>query len=438
MLADTTAYYTTSSTIFGCGGPNSVNDPTYGRSLPLDVKNAIEAMDPSNGITVDVTFDPANTCTSATTGQQAYLVTFLSLLGPVPLLGDASFYSDGATEVTQGVTEVQTVVLAGDADFVPEVQQFSLTPASLTSGNVPVGSTLYVSFAWNTVTPAASTVCNSSPTFPLQCFSCAAGTAWTTCATNLAAKIQTYLNALPSSPKNPSVVFSTVTATVNDITNVATINIEYTNPVGDVPYMIDVATCTGSTCSLSNSVATLTKPVESIKGVSPVTGTFTIFFEGQYTDDIPHDASASQVKAALEDLSTIGMVSVVRDGPDTASYSNLPIGSPSARQTSTTATNVGTVTSATVTVASTAGATVGYPITVIGTSSATDTATVTAVISATQVTVSKALTVTNGQTVTFGSAIPVTATSGLPSGGFSNGFKWTISFIQNVGNLRML
>jgi len=132
------------------------------------------------------------------------------------------------------------------------------------------------------------------------------------------------------------------------------------------------------------------------------------------------------------------MVSVVRDGPDTASYDNLPVGSPSARQTSTTATNVGTVTSATITVASTAGATVGYPITVIGTTSATDTATVLTVVSATQVTASKALTVTSGQTVTFGSAIPVTATSGLPSGGFNNGFKWTISFIQNVGNLRML
>merc|ERR1711871_413380 len=60
---------------------------------------------------------------------------------------------------------------------------------------------------------------------------------------------------------------------------------------------------------------TLTKNTitESVKGVSPIDGTFTVFFEGQYTDDILFDASAADVKKALENLGTIGTVAVERE-----------------------------------------------------------------------------------------------------------------------------
>lgn len=47
-------------------------------------------------------------------------------------------------------------------------------------------------------------------------------------------------------------------------------------------------------------------------------GSFRLSFHGQTTASIPHDASAAVVQAALEDLSEIGGVTVVRYvGPST-------------------------------------------------------------------------------------------------------------------------
>ena len=64
---------------------------------------------------------------------------------------------------------------------------------------------------------------------------------------------------------------------------------------------------------LAPSVYAITGISESVKGISNIAGTFSLFFEGEYTDDINFDASAATVKARLEKLSTIGPVSVQRD-----------------------------------------------------------------------------------------------------------------------------
>lgn len=43
---------------------------------------------------------------------------------------------------------------------------------------------------------------------------------------------------------------------------------------------------------------------------SPVSGDFTLEFDGQGTGHLPHDDSAAAMKAALDDLSTVGKVEV--------------------------------------------------------------------------------------------------------------------------------
>ena len=49
------------------------------------------------------------------------------------------------------------------------------------------------------------------------------------------------------------------------------------------------------------------------QGVAPSVGTFTIYYEGSYTADIPYNGGAAVVKKALEALSNIGTVQVLRD-----------------------------------------------------------------------------------------------------------------------------
>jgi len=53
--------------------------------------------------------------------------------------------------------------------------------------------------------------------------------------------------------------------------------------------------------------------VKTVMGVLPSTGTFTVFFENEYTSDIAVDASAADVKSALENLATVNKVAVTRD-----------------------------------------------------------------------------------------------------------------------------
>jgi len=52
----------------------------------------------------------------------------------------------------------------------------------------------------------------------------------------------------------------------------------------------------------------------AIDGVAPISGTFSIGFKGENTTQIPVTATAADVKAALEDLYSIGSVTVTRDG----------------------------------------------------------------------------------------------------------------------------
>ena len=116
--------------------------------------------------------------------------------------------------------------------------------------------------------------------------------------------VQLALNGLIGPNGAPVVTEVTSTGVLNVSMSVKKIShtVKFISPVDDVNHLVIVPS--------SSPVVTV---VEAVKGISPIQGTFTVFFEGEYTDDIDYDASAATMKDALEDLSKVGRVQVSRD-----------------------------------------------------------------------------------------------------------------------------
>ena len=79
--------------------------------------------------------------------------------------------------------------------------------------------------------------------------------------------------------------------------------VTFLDPVGDIPDLTANTTQGGVSVSVN----------EAVKGVSPLGGTFVVSYEGQYTGDIDFDASASEMKSALEAVATIDEVDVIKE-----------------------------------------------------------------------------------------------------------------------------
>ena len=93
-------------------------------------------------------------------------------------------------------------------------------------------------------------------------------------------------------------------------------SVTFLTPVGNVPSLGVALGSQGAGTvytSCTSSLSSDTCVYEYIQGKSPSTGTFTIYYEGSYTADIPYNGGAAVVKKALESLSNIGAVQVVRD-----------------------------------------------------------------------------------------------------------------------------
>ena len=199
--------------------------------------------------------DSVEVSTFASTAGVTFLVTFVSNLCDVPLL-DPSDARVVVAELVAGSCEIQMVTLASDVVFTPEVQQFSIVPE--------LGAILI-------------TLYGKSVTISVPVTSQA---------------IQAQLNSIMGPNGAPLDVVVTY-ATLDK-----TFSVEFTSPVGNVALM--VVSQGGKNVNV----------IEAVPGYSPVSGTFTIAYEGQYTRDISFDASAVGVKAALEGLSNIGVVGV--------------------------------------------------------------------------------------------------------------------------------
>ena len=86
--------------------------------------------------------------------------------------------------------------------------------------------------------------------------------------------------------------------------------VTFVNPVGDVE-PIDVSSSdVGGTATPATKATVAVQEVT--KGVSPLGGTFVVEFGGETTVNMDFDASAASMKAALESISTIGVVNVNR------------------------------------------------------------------------------------------------------------------------------
>lgn len=218
-----------------------------------DVQKAIETLPNVDSVSV---FRYYNTA-----GEIEYSVTFLSNLGQVPLMVSAVPSDVLVTEATAGITEIQVITLASDIEYIREVQSFTAT----------AGNDLTVSY--NTQTTAQI----ASPT---------------------AAKLQAAINLLVDASGTQLNV-----AVASTVAGIYTVTFLAGGPVGDIVTLkvLDITT-----------PASLITVTETTKGVSPSTGTFTLLYEGQYTSDIPSDASALEVQTAIQALDNVGNVVVAR------------------------------------------------------------------------------------------------------------------------------
>jgi len=127
----------------------------------------------------------------------------------------------------------------------------------------------------------------------------------------------TALTAALGSIKGPdnSTVSVAVSSAVAADGSGTTWSVTFLSPVGPVPYLM-VADNTqgsghqwgsGSSCTGAYCVT------RAVAGQAPSTGTFTVMYENAYTRDIPYNAGAAEVKAAIEALSNVGTVQVTRD-----------------------------------------------------------------------------------------------------------------------------
>jgi hypothetical protein len=225
---------------------------------PFEVQQAIESL--ANVDSVDVERH------TGSGGQVYYLVTFMSNLGDVPSM-TTSTGGVTVTEVVKGACEVQTITIASDQEFTREENVFEF-PTTATSARF-----MFLS------NPVARTI--SSPIN----------------AATVTAALEGFFGP------NGAPVDVTVTMVTSGSKNIFTVT--FISPVGDV----------GSLTAEYNTGSgfVFATVVEQVKGVSPVTGSFTVFYEGYFTDDIQHDASAADVKAALEALPTINAVKVLRE-----------------------------------------------------------------------------------------------------------------------------
>ena len=211
----------------------------------------------------------------------SWSVTFTSLLGDSPTFTPFSTNTVGASvavkEATKGITEVQTIQVNANSEFVKEMQSIAISTA-------------------------ATQVINGTLAFKLGSSEVATTSYISTVDASTAAVIKTALESLSS------VSDVTVTYTYSSASNMM-FCITFNDPVGDV-LPLDV--------SASNLAVPLNTDVVNVavqevtKGVAPVGGTFVVEFGGETTVNMDFDASAASMKAALESISTIGSVNVKR------------------------------------------------------------------------------------------------------------------------------
>ena len=197
-----------------------------------------------------------------------YTVTFKDVYGEMPMISS----SDSSITISRNggqysSTEVQSITISADRPFVYEAQLITIDSSSCI--------TFTVSFM------------GSSETNTIPC-SFADESEFTASASLL----ERELNALP----DIKVRVDADRSFIEDGSNFSQFKVTFLEPVGSLPLM-------------ESDHAEVSQVVQ---GESTLSGSFVLSYEGEYTDDIPFDASAKYVKSTLESLDTIAEVDVKR------------------------------------------------------------------------------------------------------------------------------
>jgi len=222
-----------------------------------------------------------------------------------------------------------------------------------------------------------------------------------------------------------------VTRTAGPNTGDYVYQVTFPPTMGDVPQMTVVSS---SLTPVPTAVASTSTLVQG----NVIGGTFRLQFEGQTTSSLAYDASANDVRLALEGLSTLGVVVVSRTGPDyqngyawTVTFAdprnsgNMPAIIP--LYTGLTVSSVGAAVN--MTVVSADGNQIGGTFTVSWTNQA-----------ATPVTGTTAPIAYNATAAQFAAALNAMSNNVLPTGSIAvtrsgpdgqYGYSWTVTFLEN-------
>ena len=197
-----------------------------------------------------------------------YTVTFKEIYGELPMISA----SDPSIIISRNggqysSTEVQSIAISADKPFVYEVQHITIDSTSCVE--------LTVSFM------------GSSETNGIPC-----SFATESEITSSASLLEDELNALP----DVKVRVDADSSFIEDGSNFSQFKVTFLEPVGPLPL-------------LESNHGEISQVVQ---GESILSGSFVLSYEGEYTDDIPFDASAKYVKSTLESLDTITEVNVKR------------------------------------------------------------------------------------------------------------------------------
>ena len=206
-----------------------------------------------------------------------FIVTFRDVFGEYPLIAA----SDPSITISRNggqfsATEIQTITMSVDKPFLYEVQSISVSS----------GSTLF-DLSFKSGPKTNSITCN----FPTIVE-----------ARDAVPSLEAELNALP----DLKVRVDTAVSGTGEVNDPWQFRVTFLEPVGPLPLL-----------SSDNAVIT-----QAVQGESTLSGSVVLSYEGEYTDDIPFDASAKDIKDKLELLNTIEEVNV-RKSTSTRATSGL-------------------------------------------------------------------------------------------------------------------
>ncbi|CAM9130727.1 unnamed protein product, partial [Phaeothamnion confervicola] len=190
------------------------------------------------------------------------------------------------TQVQTGASEVQAVVVSSERRFVREIQSLELVVGNSTTTGVTAAGHFSV------------TLSGAGDGYSVQVASDAS-----------AAAVEAALESLNGIRDVTVTKAARQNTTYYDSSTVWTVT--FLDPVGDVPAL--TVNATTLTASSGGDGTCRVDVMEVLKGSSPLAGTFTLSYMGEFSSDVAFDASAGEFAAAVNAVTGLGGVSVTRE-----------------------------------------------------------------------------------------------------------------------------